>query len=70
MDGKGRATDNAFIERLMEKCMKYEKLYLSPPTDGLDLYLQMVEYFNYYNNKRRHQSLDYEIPASRYLVAA
>lgn len=69
MDGKGRATDNAFIERLW-RSMKYEKLYLSPPTDGLDLYLQMVEYFNYYNNKRRHQSLDYEIPASRYLVAA
>jgi len=69
MDGKGRATDNAFIERLWRN-VKYEKLYLSPPTDGLDLYLQMVEYFNYYNNKRRHQSLDYEIPASRYLVAA
>ena len=69
MDGKGRATDNAFIERLW-RSVKYEKLYLSPPTDGLDLYLQMVEYFNYYNNERRHQSLDYEIPASRYLVAA
>lgn len=69
MDGKGRATDNAFIERLW-RSVKYEKLYLSPPTDGLDLYLQMVEYFYYYNNERRHQSLDYEIPASRYLIAA
>ncbi|UTW62867.1 IS3 family transposase [bacterium SCSIO 12741] len=46
MDGKGRATDNAFIERLWRN-IKYEKLYLNPPTDGLDLYLKTAEYFNY-----------------------
>lgn len=61
MDGKGRATDNAFIERLW-RSVKYEKLYLSPPTDGLDLYYQVQTYFNYYNNERRHSSIDNQKP--------
>ena len=59
MDGKGRATDNAFIERLWRN-IKYKKIYLNPPKDGLDLYLMVNEYFDYYNNERRHESLDYE----------
>ena len=37
MDGKGRAIDNAFIERLW-RSVKYEKIYLNPPTDGVNLY--------------------------------
>lgn len=57
MDGKGRATDNAFIERLW-RSVKYEKLYLSPPKDGVDLYYQLETYFNYYNHERRHSSID------------
>ena len=65
MDGKGRATDNAFIERLWRN-IKYEKLYLNPPNDGLDLYLLVQEYFSYYNHQRRHQSLNYKIPAQIY----
>jgi len=69
MDGKGRATDNAFIERLWRN-IKYEKLYLNPPKDGLDLYLLVQEYFNYYNHERRHQSLNYQIPAQLYENAA
>jgi len=69
MDGKGRATDNAFIERLWRN-VKYEKLYLNPPTDGMDLYLKLAEYFNYYNHERRHQSLNDETPISRYEYAA
>lgn len=69
MDGKGRATDNAFIERLWRN-VKYEKIYLNPPKDGLDLYLKVNEYFNYYNNERRHQSIEYEKPASRYQAVA
>ncbi|MDO6516527.1 hypothetical protein [Zobellia uliginosa] len=44
MDGKGRATDNAFIERLW-RSVKYEKIYLNPPGDGLDLFLLLAEYF-------------------------
>lgn len=66
MDGKGRATDNAFIERLW-RSVKYEKLYLSPTSDGLQLYSQLEEYFDYYNHERRHQTIHDEIPASRYL---
>ena len=49
MDGKGRARDNAFIERLWRN-VKYEEIYLNPPDDGLDLHLKLVEYFNFYNN--------------------
>lgn len=69
MDGKGRATDNAFIERLW-RSVKYEKLYLNPPKDGLDLYLKLADYFNYYNNERRHQSINDERPVDIYQQAA
>jgi len=57
MDGKGRATDNAFIERLW-RSVKYEKVYLNPPSDGLDLHNKLEDYFEYYNTKRRHSSID------------
>ena len=57
MDGKGRATDNAFIERLW-RSVKYEKIYLNPTSDGLILYKHLREYFHYYNFERRHQSID------------
>jgi len=61
MDGKGRATDNAFIERLW-RSVKYEKIYLNPPDDGLQLYELLKQYFNYYNHERRHQSIKDQIP--------
>ena len=57
MDGKGRATDNAFIERLW-RSVKYEKLYLNPPKDGSDLYDQLMDSFYYYNDRRRHSGID------------
>lgn len=56
MDGKGRATDNAFIERLW-RSVKYEKVYLNPPQDGIHLNKMMNEYFNYYNMERTHSSI-------------
>lgn len=65
MDGKGRATDNAFIERLW-RSVKYEKIYLNPPTDGTDLYRSLAQYFNYYNTKRRHTGIDNQIPEHLY----
>lgn len=65
MDGKGRATDNAFIERLW-RSVKYEKIYLNPPTDGVDLYNKLSEYFDYYNNHRRHSSIDNKRPNDLY----
>lgn len=67
MDGKGRATDNAFIERFW-RSIKYEKLYIHPPKDGVDLYHKVEEYINYYNYERRHSSLDDEAPATRYIL--
>ena len=66
MDGKGRAIDNAFIERLW-RSVKYEKLYLYPPKDGVDLYLSLDEYFSYYNYERRHSGINNQIPNQKYL---
>jgi putative transposase len=63
MDGKGRAIDNIFIERLW-RSMKYEHVYLNPADDGVELYKGLFEWFNYYNTERRHQSLDREVPES------
>lgn len=61
MDGKGRATDNAFIERLW-RSIKYEKIYLNPVSDGILLYKMIQEYFLYYNFSRRHQSIEDKFP--------
>jgi len=66
MDGKGRAIDNAFIERLW-RSVKYEKIYLNPPKDGADLYLKVAEYMQYYNYERRHEGIEDEIPSSLYV---
>lgn len=65
MDGKGRANDNAHVERLW-RSVKYEEVYINPPEDGLGLYVQLDEYFRYYNHQRRHSSLDYQRPADIY----
>ena len=69
MDGKGRALDNIFIERLW-RTVKYEHVYLHVYGDGLSLYRGLQNFFNFYNDERRHQSLDYETPSAMYLTAA
>jgi len=61
MDGKGRAIDNIFIERLW-RSVKYEHVYLCPASDGLECYHGLMMYFKYYNNERRHKSLNDETP--------
>lgn len=66
MDGKGRATDNAFIERLW-RSVKYEKIYLNPTPRPLELISQLKEYFHYYNHQRRHSSLNDKRPAEYYI---
>jgi putative transposase len=58
MDGKGRAIDNIFIERLW-RTVKYENVYLQAYTDGISLYRGLKDYFEFYNTRRLHQSLDY-----------
>ena len=65
MDGKGRAIDNIFIERLW-RSVKYEHVYLFPASDGLECHQGLKKYFQYYNQERRHQSLDNETPLSIY----
>ena len=56
MDGRGRALDNVFIERLW-RTVKYEEVYLSDYTNGHDAYRSLKRYFCFYNTKRPHQSL-------------
>lgn len=69
MDGKGRALDNIFIERLW-KSVKYECVYLNVFEDGLELYEGLKNYFHFYNEIRGHQSLNYKTPQSVYGKAA
>lgn len=65
MDGKGRAIDNIFIERLW-KSVKYECIYLNVFDDGVKLYEGLQNYFDFYNKERIHQSLGYKTPESIY----
>jgi putative transposase len=69
MDGKGRAIDNIFIERLW-KSVKYECIYLNVFDDGVKLYEGLQKYFHFYNHERLHQSLEYKTPAYIYQKAA
>jgi len=69
MDGKGRAIDNIFIERLW-KSVKYECVYLHAFEDGVQLYEGLQQYFKFYNTERLHQSLDYKTPGSLYREVA
>lgn len=69
MDGKGRAIDNVFIERFW-RTLKYERIHLSPPTDGVDLCRICSQFIHYYNHQRKHSSLGYTPPAQRLRVAA
>lgn len=65
MDGKGRAIDNIFVERLW-RSVKYEDIYLKAYTDGWQLEEGMSSYFRFYNQERIHQSLDYQTPQMVY----
>lgn len=69
MDGKGRAIDNIFIERLW-RSVKYENIYLNVYENGVDLYKGLEKYFRFYNHERIHQSLNYETPGKKYEIAA
>lgn len=66
MDGRGRALDNAFIERLWWS-VKYEELYPKCYADGHELHRGLHAYFEYYNNERRHTGLDKKTPAEVFL---
>jgi len=66
MDGKGRATDNAFIERLW-RTVKQQCIYRNAPSDGHELHRILSEFFAWYNHHRPHQELDGLTPAHLYL---
>lgn len=61
MDGKGRALDNIFVERLW-RTVKYEDIYLRAYSDGWELETGLSRYFEFYNCRRFHQSLNYRTP--------
>jgi putative transposase len=65
MDGRGRALDNVFIERLW-RSVKYEDVYLNGYGTIPELRLGLTKYFIFYNEERRHQSLDYLTPNEVY----
>ncbi len=69
MDGKGRCIDNIFIERLW-RSVKYECVYLHAFEDGVQLYEGLQRYFEFYNNERGHQSLNYKKPVELFKIAA
>lgn len=65
MDGRGRAFDNIFVERLW-RTVKYEDVYIKGYATPVDLMLGLTEYFAFYNNERPHQALANETPATVY----
>lgn len=66
MDGRGRALDNIFVERLW-RTVKYEYVYLQDIQTVQELRLGLQAYFDFYNHQRLHQSLGYKTPAQIYL---
>jgi putative transposase len=62
-DGRGRALDNIFVERLW-RSVKYEEVYPKVYTSVQEALNGLEKYFHFYNNERLHQSLNYETPAT------
>lgn len=69
MDGKGRATDNIFIERFW-RTIKRDYIYLCPPGNGTELYQGIQGFIDYYNNKKSHQGIGRSVPATIYRQVA
>lgn len=69
MDGRGRALDNIFVERLW-RTVKHEDVYLKGYTSMLELQQGLTEYFDFYNTQRPHQSLGYSTPRQVYGTAS
>jgi putative transposase len=65
MDGKGRALDNVFTERLW-RTLKYEEVYLKEYTSPREARKGIGQFLTFYNHTRLHQSLNYQTPASIY----
>ncbi len=65
MDGRGRATDNVFTERLW-RSVKYEEVYLNDYVTVSEAKEGIGNYMHFYNQERPHQSLGYKTPAEVY----
>jgi putative transposase len=65
MDGRGRALDNVFVERLW-RSVKYEEVYLHDYATGAECHAGLRAYLKFYCEERLHQSLDYRTPAEVY----
>jgi len=65
MDGRGRALDNVFVERLW-RTVKYENVYLKDYESVTECHNGLKDFFHRYNNQREHQSLGYQFPAQVY----
>jgi len=67
MDGRGRAMDNIFTERLW-RSVKYEEVYLNDYLNPRETRQGLTTYFDFYNNERPHQALNYLTPAEVYFA--
>jgi len=65
MDGRGRAMDNIFVERLW-RSVKYEEVYLNDYEQVPEAVRNLRKYFRFYNQERPHQALGYQTPAAIY----
>jgi putative transposase len=65
MDGRGRALDNNFVERLWRN-VKHEDVYLKGYANMAELMVGLAQYFTFYNAERPHQSLGYRSPDEVY----
>jgi putative transposase len=69
MDGKGRAFDNIFTERLW-RTVKYEEVYIHDYASPREARQALTRYCEFYKYERLHQSLDYQTPAEVYFHVA
>ena len=69
MDGRGRALDNIFVERLWRN-VKHEDVYMNGYATPTELHEGLKKYFRDYNNERSHQSLGYSTPVKVYRTAS
>ncbi len=67
-DGRGRALDNIFVERLW-RSVKYEEVYLHDYQTVPDAVSGLTRYFRFYNEERLHQALGYLTPAHVFATA-
>ena len=65
MDGKGRALDNIYIERLW-RTVKRDYVYLHPAQNGWELYRGLADFFDFYNHEKHHQGIGRQVPCQVY----